>query len=221
MNAAAHVLNLGLGRITTPTSTWRRYGHPAAFHAEQHRRPCSFIQTLRRRACRWRSYNRQLALKAPALFEHTLCLMHIAPDPGGRGNSAHHWMLRVMEMFGGVLARRRIATANVAAASALAKSNPKRALDQAFLAGVRSSLRREILGFQPRQMFTRFGHRILRSQRSIHTYQRSRHSSASKRLSQCSALSLFRPEESHVNHADQLIYQFAAENSSSSFQAEP
>jgi hypothetical protein len=57
-------------------------------------------------------------------------------------------MLRVMEMFSGVLARRRIATANVAAGSALAKSNPKRALDQALLAGVRSSLRREILLFQ-------------------------------------------------------------------------
>ena len=55
-------------------------------------------------------------------------------------------MLRVMEMFGGVLARRRVATADMATGSALAKSNPKRALSQALLAGIGSSLRREILG---------------------------------------------------------------------------
>jgi hypothetical protein len=55
-------------------------------------------------------------------------------------------MLRIMEMFGGVLARRRIAAANVAAGSALAKSDPKGALGQALLAGLGSSLQREILG---------------------------------------------------------------------------
>ena len=62
------------------------------------------------------------------LIEHILCLVHIAPDPGRRRHSTHHWMLRIMEMFGGVLARRRIATANVAARSAFAKSDPKGAL---------------------------------------------------------------------------------------------
>jgi hypothetical protein len=176
-----------------------------------------------RRACRWRSYNRQLALKAPALFEHTLCLMHIAPDPGGRGNSAHHWMLRVMEMFSGVLARRRIATANVAAGSALAKSDPKSTLGQALLAGIGSSLRREIPGFQPRQMFTRLGHRILRSQGSMHTSQAlssffrfETFISTALLHSLCSGAKNVR-----VSHSDQLIYQFAGENSSSSFQAAP
>jgi hypothetical protein len=55
-------------------------------------------------------------------------------------------MLRIMEMFGRVLARRRIATADVAAGSALAKSNPKSTLGQALLASIGSFLRREILG---------------------------------------------------------------------------
>jgi hypothetical protein len=55
-------------------------------------------------------------------------------------------MLRIMEMFGGVLARRRIATANVAARLAFAKSDPKGALAQALLAGIGRSLRREIRG---------------------------------------------------------------------------
>ncbi|HEU4478611.1 MAG TPA: hypothetical protein VFR80_08840 [Pyrinomonadaceae bacterium] len=72
--------------------------------------------------------------------------MHIAPDPARRRNSAHHRMLRIMEMFGGVLAGGRITTTNVAARPALAKRDPQRALLQALLAGVRSSLRRKIPG---------------------------------------------------------------------------
>jgi len=95
-----------------------------------------------------RRTNNELADFAAAqdLFEHTLCFMHIAPGPSRRRDSAHHWMLHVIEMFAGVLARRRVATADVATGSALAKSNPKRALSQALLAGIGSSLRREILG---------------------------------------------------------------------------
>ena len=88
--------------------------------------------------------------RAGKLIEHILGLVHIAPDPGCRRHSAHHWMLRIMEMFSGMLAGRRIATADVTARSALAKSDPKSALGQALLAGVGSSRRRKILAFQAR-----------------------------------------------------------------------
>jgi hypothetical protein len=56
--------------------------------------------------------------------------MDIAPDPSGGRDSAHDRMLRLMEMFGRVLARRGIATTNVTAGLALAKRNPKSSFRQ-------------------------------------------------------------------------------------------
>ena len=58
------------------------------------------------------------------LTERALSLMDIAPYPSRGRDSAHDGMLRLMEMFGRVLACRGIATADMAARSALAKSNP-------------------------------------------------------------------------------------------------
>ena len=54
-------------------------------------------------------------------------------------------MLRLMEVFGRVLARGGIATANVAARLALAKSYPNRPLSYALLTRIARSLRRKIL----------------------------------------------------------------------------
>jgi hypothetical protein len=55
-------------------------------------------------------------------------------------------MLRLMEVFGRVLARRGIATANMTARSAFAKLYPNGAFRQALLARGRSFLRRKIRG---------------------------------------------------------------------------
>jgi len=62
------------------------------------------------------------------LTEHTLYLMHIAPYPSRRRNSAHDRMLGRMEMFGRVLAGRGIATTDMAARLALPKRNPNSSL---------------------------------------------------------------------------------------------
>ena len=51
--------------------------------------------------------------------------MDIAPCPSCRWNSAHDRMLRLMEVFGRMLALRGITTANVAARLALAKRDPR------------------------------------------------------------------------------------------------
>ena len=72
--------------------------------------------------------------------------MDVAPSPSGRRDSAHDGMLRLMEVFGRVLARRGIATADMAARLALAKSNPNSSLSKALLARTGSSLRGKILG---------------------------------------------------------------------------
>jgi hypothetical protein len=58
------------------------------------------------------------------LTEHTLCVMDVAPGPSRRRDSTHDRVLRLMEVFGRVLARRGITTANVTTRLALAKSNP-------------------------------------------------------------------------------------------------
>ena len=86
------------------------------------RLPSTTIATLPQGPARRVFFLRQL------LAEHTLCLMNIAPYPSRRRDSAHDRMLRLMEMFSRVLACRGIATANVAARLALAKSNPNGAL---------------------------------------------------------------------------------------------
>ena len=58
--------------------------------------------------------------------------MDIAPDPSRGWDSAHDGMVRLMEMFGRVLARRGIATTNVTTGLALAKRDPKSPLRQAL-----------------------------------------------------------------------------------------
>jgi predicted transcriptional regulator len=58
-------------------------------------------------------------------------------------------MLRLLEMFGCVLACRRIATANVAARLTLVKRYPKSALNQALLASVESALRGKSSNVKP------------------------------------------------------------------------
>ena len=70
--------------------------------------------------------------------------MDIAPYPSRGRDSAHDGMLRFMEVLGRVLARRGIATADVAARLALAQSYPKRSLNQALFTRVGSSLRGEV-----------------------------------------------------------------------------
>src|SRR4026209_128639 len=117
---------------------------PRSVHANSTHDPCSLIPNV------WVGVLPGRGLRSPigtrsggSLIEHILRLVHIAPDPGRWRHSAHHRMLRVVEMFGGMLAGRRIATADVTARSALAKSDPKCPLGQAFLAGIASSLRRK------------------------------------------------------------------------------
>jgi hypothetical protein len=55
-------------------------------------------------------------------------------------------MVRFMEMFGRVLARGGIATADVAARLALAKRNPNSSFSQALFTGIGSSLPGKVLG---------------------------------------------------------------------------
>ena len=80
------------------------------------------------------------------LTEDTLRLMDVAPCPSRRRDSSHDRMLCLMEVFGRMLSRRGIATADVAARSALAKRNPNSSLSQALLTRARSSLRRKVFG---------------------------------------------------------------------------
>jgi len=80
--------------------------------------------------------------------------MDITPYPSRRRDSAHDRMLCLLEVPVRVLARRGIATANVAARLALAKSYPKRSLRQALFTRVGSLLRGKVLGGEPLQMFT-------------------------------------------------------------------
>jgi hypothetical protein len=80
--------------------------------------------------------------------------MDITPCPGRRWDSPHDGMLRLMEVFGRVLARGGIATANVAARLALAKSYPNRPLSYALLTRVGSFLCGKIFRGKPLQMFT-------------------------------------------------------------------
>ena len=101
----------------------------------------------------WRE-NEWRADQLEKLTKGTLCLVDIAPYPSRRWDSAHDGMLCFMEVPGRVLARRGIATANVAARLALAKSDPKSSLDQALFTRVGSSLRGKIFRGKPLQMFT-------------------------------------------------------------------
>ena len=78
--------------------------------------------------------------------EHPLCLVDVAPYPGRGRDSAHDRMLSLEKVPVCMLARRGIATANVAARLALAKSDPKSSFDQALFAGVGRFLRRKTLG---------------------------------------------------------------------------
>jgi hypothetical protein len=57
-----------------------------------------------------------------------------------------------------MFARGRIATANMTAGSALAKSNPKSSFNEALLTGTGCFLRRKILGAQSVQMLTKLSH---------------------------------------------------------------
>jgi hypothetical protein len=93
-------------------------------------------------------------LRQRKLTEDTLLLMNIAPCPGRGWDRAHDRMLRHMKMLGGVLAGRGIATADVAARLALAKSNPTSSFRQALLASARSILRGKVLCAEACQMFT-------------------------------------------------------------------
>jgi hypothetical protein len=92
--------------------------------------------------------------RAAGLIKDTLRFVDVAPRPGGRRDGAHNRMLRLMEVFGRVLARRGIATADVAARLAFAQSNPKSSLGETLFACARSFLRREILYAQSFQMIT-------------------------------------------------------------------
>lgn len=87
--------------------------------------------------------------------------MEIAPNPSRWRQRAHDRMLRLMEVFGRVLARRRVATADVTARLALAQRDPKSFLRQALRTCVRSLLWGEVRWAQARKMFTRHGHIIL------------------------------------------------------------
>ena len=90
--------------------------------------------------------------------EHALALMDIAPCPGGGRQRAHDRMVRRMEVFGCVLARRRVATADVTAGLAFAQRDPKRSLRQTLGTAVGSRLLGKIRRGQTRQMFTRLSH---------------------------------------------------------------
>jgi hypothetical protein len=81
---------------------------------------------------------------AHKLIEDILFLMDIAPYPSRGRDSTHDGMLCLMEVLGRVLARRGIATADVAARLTFAKSDPKRSLNQALFTRVGSSLRGEV-----------------------------------------------------------------------------
>ena len=93
----------------------------------------------------WRE-NEWRADQLEKLTKGTLRLMDIAPYPSRRWDSAHDCMLRLMKVPGRVLARRGIATADVAARLALAKRYPKSSLDQALFTRVGSSRWRKVLG---------------------------------------------------------------------------
>ena len=88
------------------------------------------------------------------LTEDTLRLMDVAPCPSRRRDSSHDRMLCLMEVFGRMLSRRGIATADVAARSALANRDPDRPLRQTLLACARCFLRGKVFGAKSFQMFT-------------------------------------------------------------------
>ena len=90
--------------------------------------------------------------------------MDIAPDPRRGRDSAHDGMVRLMKMFGRVLARRGIAATNVTAGLALAQRDPKSSLRQALGKCVGCLRLGKVGCAQARQMFTRPGHIIPVSQ---------------------------------------------------------
>jgi predicted nuclease of predicted toxin-antitoxin system len=102
---------------------------------------CSNTRLFELLASEW-DHIEQALLSGSRLISITL---DIAPYPSRRRNSTHDRMLCLMEVLARMLARRGIATANVAARLALAKSYPKRSLNQALFTRVGSSLRGKVL----------------------------------------------------------------------------
>jgi hypothetical protein len=67
-----------------------------------------------------------------------LDFVHIAPHPGFAGlNGTNQWMLRLVEMFGGVLVFRRVATTHMSTDQTQAQVNPGIAKLYAFSAYMR------------------------------------------------------------------------------------
>jgi len=86
--------------------------------------------------------------------ELALRLVNVAPCPASRRDGTHHRMLGFMKVFGRVFARRRVATADMSARSALAQRHPKSSLAQTLFARVRRFLWREVIRCQTLQVLT-------------------------------------------------------------------
>src|SRR5215831_18279004 len=120
-----------------------------------------------RRPRRSRSVPAPSLLRFHCLAEAALQLVDVAPGPGSPGHHrAHDRVPRFVKVPRRVLAVGRIATADVAARTALAQLHPTGALAEAFLACAGGAWCREVSICHPFQVFAQLTHGCLLSAQS-------------------------------------------------------